>query len=527
LSYPFLIWTVQRTGGTSLTELLMKMSEHQSADHEPFNWRRAPRQFSHITQKWVETKNDAGLAKSLQQEVFAQRFLIKHCYELHGTRFAARLLKAAAQTNYRHILLLRRDELSRLASKFIAEANGTWFKDHASRVYAGIAAQERAIAPLPVEDLIKHYEHCRGITDRLRTLFDQHQVEIREIWYEDIYVGERETRLANLHALFEFLDFTPETIEAHRADIEEKIFRSGQNTGDIRPFVPNLEEVRLALVQAGYKGPGSEPEAAGHPGTTSGSSAGASSLPPPVAPLLSPVEFPAGSEPIFTPQNGFVQANGLGYSVKEVRRHNVRYRTFVLPNADQIKDRRVLDLGSYDGRFSFAALVNGAAHVTGIERRQDFIDRSRFIIKEDMRDRVHFICDDMFSALPKLLAEGQQFDVIFCLGVFYEVMDHHRLLQLMTGFNARLIVVDTNLIDSDEPTIRLRMDEGNRKTSLAGIVSRGAVALMARSLDYQIRYEKWDSVLIGDREGLHDYFASNKAGVRRYTFYLEKAPKPE
>jgi hypothetical protein len=516
-----LIWTVQRTGGTSLTELLMKMSEHQSADHEPFNWRRAPRQFSHITEKWVETKNDGALAKSLQQDVFAQRFLIKHCYELHGTRFAARLLKAAAQTDYRHILLLRRNELSRLASKFIAEANGTWFKDHASRVYAGIAAQERVMAPLPVEDLIKHYEHCRGITDRLRALFDQHKVEKREIWYEDIYVGERETRLANLHALFEFLDFTPETIEAHRDDIEEKIFRSGQNTGDILQFVPNLDEVRLALAQAGYQASASELGARGS------EPAGSSESPPPAAPLLTPVEFPAGSEPVFTPQNGFVQANGLGYSVKEMRRHNARYRTFVVPHADQIKGGRVLDLGSYDGRFSFAALVNGAAHVTGIERRQDFIDRSRFFIKEDARDRVRFICDDMFTALPKLLAEGQQFDVIFCLGVFYEVMDHRLLLQLMGGFNAKLIVVDTNLIDSDEPIIRLRMDEGNRKTSLAGIVSRGALALMARSLDYQVRYEKWDSKLFADREGLHDYFSTNKSEVRRYSFYLERTSKPE
>jgi len=504
----------------------MKMSEHQGADHEPFNWRRAPRQFSHITQKWVETKNDAVLAKSLQ-DVLAQHFLIKHCYELHGTRFAARLLKAAAQTNYRHILLLRRDELSRLASKFIAEANGTWFKDHASRVYAGIAAQERVIAPLPVEDLIKHYEHCRDITDRLRTLFDQHRVEKREICYEDIYVGERETRLANLHALFEFLDFTPETIEAHRADIEEKIFRSGQNTGDILRFVPNLDEVRLALAQAGYQASEIEPEAGGGPETASGSSAETSSFPQPAARLLSPVEFPAGSEPIFTPQNGFVQANGLGYSVKEMRRHNARYRTFVLPNVDQIKNGRVLDLGSYDGRFSFAALANGAASVTGIERRQDFIDRSRFIIKEDMRDRIQFICDDIFTALPKLAAAGEQFDVIFCLGVFYEIMDHRRLLQLMADFKARLIIVDTNLIDSDEPVIRLRMDEGNRKTSLAGIASRGAMTLMANSLDYKIRYENWDPEAVSDREGLNDYFSTNKAGVRRYTFYLEKASQPE
>jgi SAM-dependent methyltransferase len=516
LSYPFLIWTVQRTGGTSLTELLMKMSEHQSADHEPFNWRNKPRQFGHIVQEWVETKNNSGLAASLG-ELFDQRYLIKHCYELHDLRFAERLLKAAEQTNYRHILLLRRDELSRLVSKYIAEANGTWFKDYASKVYAGIAAQEREMSPLPVEDIVKHYIFCRKITDRVRALLNQKGVEKREIWYEDIYVGDRETRLANLNALFQFLDFTPETIAAHQADIEEKIFHSGQNTGNILQFVPNLDEVRLAMAEAGYRSPISEQpvgKTLPHPGEP----------PLPQATTESsgtPANFAMNAKSIFTPKNGFVLANGLGYSPKELRRHNARYRTFFLPNIEQIEGARVLDLGSYDGRWSFAALEHGAASVVGIERRQDSIDRSRFIIKEEMRDRVQFICDDIFTALPTLLAADERFDVILCLGVLYEIMDHRLLLQLMTDFSPRLIIIDTNLIDSDDPVIRVKMDEGRRKTS--GVVSRGAMALMAESLDYKIRYGNWDPESVRDREGLNDYFSTNKAGVRRYTLYLEKA----
>lgn len=520
LSYPFLIWTVQRTGGTSLTELLMRMSEHQNADHEPFNWRNKPRQFGHIAREWVETKNSSALAASLG-DVFAQQYLIKHCYELHGIRFAERLLKAAGQTNYRHILLLRRDELSRLTSKFIAEANGTWFKGYASKVYAGIAAQKREIAPLPLENVVKHYLLCRTMTDRVRMLFKQNKVNQCEIWYEDIFIGDKETRLAHLNSLFQFLDFTPETIEAHHADIEEKIFHSGQNTGDILQFVPNLDAVRSAMAEAGYRSP--TPEMPGmHAEPIPQSEEQAFSQAAADAPGM-PAGLAADAKPIFTPRNGFVLANGLGYSPKELRRHNARYRTFFLPNIEQIKGARVLDLGSYDGRWSYAALESGAASVVGIERRQDSIDRSRFFIKEEMRDRVQFICDDVFIALPKLLAAKEQFDVILCLGLLYEVMDHRLLLQLMTNFNPRLIVVDTNLIDSNDPVIRVKVDEARRKTSLAGVVSREAMALMAESLDWKIRYENWDPESLHNREGLNDYFSTNKAGVRRYTLYLEKA----
>jgi hypothetical protein len=50
VSSPFIIWTMQRTGGTTLTDLLMSMSEHPGAEHEPFNWaRKQPRQFWPIT----------------------------------------------------------------------------------------------------------------------------------------------------------------------------------------------------------------------------------------------------------------------------------------------------------------------------------------------------------------------------------------------------------------------------------------------------------------------------------------------
>jgi hypothetical protein len=243
---------MQRTGGTSLTELLMAMSEHKSADHEPFNWRRhKPRQFGHIARNWVEMRDDAALDLALG-EIFAECYLIKHCYELHGIPFSSRLVRAAAKVDYRHILLLRRDEMSRLVSKFIADAKGTWFKDYATKVYAGILEGERAIAPLPVDAVVKHFLHCRRVTAQLRNLLYLLDVRMREIYYEDLYVGEPAARSSRLNNLFEFIGFTPETIAAHQAGIEEKIFAGGQNTADIMPFIPNLDELRKSLAAAGY-----------------------------------------------------------------------------------------------------------------------------------------------------------------------------------------------------------------------------------------------------------------------------------
>ena len=129
---------MQRTGGTSLTKLLMTLSEHKTTDHEPFNWEREPRQFARVARAWAETQNEEALFAALS-EIFYRGYLIKHCYEFHAASFNVRLMKAAAQTNYRRIHLVRRNELSRLISKFIAQAHGTWFRDFSITVFAEVA----------------------------------------------------------------------------------------------------------------------------------------------------------------------------------------------------------------------------------------------------------------------------------------------------------------------------------------------------------------------------------------------------
>jgi len=251
VSFPFLIWTMQRTGGTSLTELLMAMSEHKSAEHEPFNWaKKQPRQFWPITDAWNTTKNSDVLRASLEG-LLAQRYLIKHCYELLSMSFNMHMMQVAAETPYRHILLLRRDEPARLVSKFIAEAQGTWFKDYSRKVFSQVAEGERQLTPLPVDRVVGHYRHSQDATkfvvDTLRGL----KIEMLPVYYEDLYIGDREARLAHLQRLFDFLGFTAEQLDQHRGLIEAKIFDGGQNTQSVAPLLPNLGAVLEALQSAG------------------------------------------------------------------------------------------------------------------------------------------------------------------------------------------------------------------------------------------------------------------------------------
>jgi hypothetical protein len=245
---------MQRTGGTSLTELLMALSEHRAADHEPFNFGRDPRQFASVSRHFAETSDVEALHQGLAR-ILAGRYLIKHCYEFHNPQFNRELLFAAAGSPYRHIHLLRRDELSRLVSKFIAQSNGTWFKDYARSVYSQIRAAKRKLAPLPVQQVVRQYRQVRQAADDMRQWLRGAGVPLLSLDYEDLFVGAADERLQRLRQLLQFLDFAPDTIERHRELIDDKIFKSGQDTASIVEFVPNYREVAAALAAAGCRGP--------------------------------------------------------------------------------------------------------------------------------------------------------------------------------------------------------------------------------------------------------------------------------
>jgi hypothetical protein len=263
MSFPFLIWTMQRTGGTALTDLLFGLSEHKKADHEPFIWDRPkPRQFWPIVSTWRQTEDLEQLNKSLD-EVFHSNYLIKHCYELNRLDFDIHLMKAADRAGYKQFMLLRRDEYSRLISKYVAESEGTWFKDHARNVFDDVAAGNRQLAPLPVDKMVQHYIHCRDATASIRESLTGLGTPFKEIYYEDLYMGSAEKRLALANELFDFLGFAPDEIAAHKSLIDTKIFHSGQNTRDVLSFIPNLEDVTRALADEGcFPLPAAQEEAA-------------------------------------------------------------------------------------------------------------------------------------------------------------------------------------------------------------------------------------------------------------------------
>jgi len=131
-------------------------------------------------------------------------------------------------------------------------------------------------------------------------------------------------------------------------------------------------------------------------------------------------------------------------------RLNGRYEAIIANNSDLFAGKRVLDIASHDGRWSFAALHAGASYVKGIEPRQELIDNAieTFICYGISPTQYNFLCGDVFDLL-----DGEPFDIVFCLGFFYHTIRHAELLNLIDRTGANFIIIDTEVTPASDQLV--------------------------------------------------------------------------
>jgi hypothetical protein len=123
-------------------------------------------------------------------------------------------------------------------------------------------------------------------------------------------------------------------------------------------------------------------------------------------------------------------------------RLNLRYEAIFGENRDIFEGARVLDLASHDGRWSLAALANGARSVTGIEARPELVKAATENLDEYGygADRVRFIAGDVHEVLS---TQDFEADVVLCLGFLYHTLRYNELLGGIRRTHARYLIIDT------------------------------------------------------------------------------------
>lgn len=216
-------------------------------------------------------------------------------------------------------------------------------------------------------------------------------------------------------------------------------------------------------------------------------------------------------------------------------RMNRRHRFLVQDFVDDIKGKRVLDLGAHDGRWAYAMAGAGAAKVVAIEGRAETAARFLEFPDNILRDRVEMRTDDVFTGLEKAVTAGETYDVVAVFGLLYHVMDHFRLLSLIRALGPSLIVIDSDFNKRPGPVIRLVLEKtenplnateqiAGQRNALKGIPSTGALEMMADALRYDLVWSDWEKLTPDDRSGVRDYYPDEARKYLRATCALR--PKP-
>jgi len=179
-------------------------------------------------------------------------------------------------------------------------------------------------------------------------------------------------------------------------------------------------------------------------------------------------------------------------------RLNLRHLAIIDHHRDVLRAARVLDIASHDGRWSFAALEAGAAHVTGIEGRAELVDNARRTLAAKGVDtsRYKFIAGDVHDVLTRGVGA---MDVVLCLGFLYHTLRYPELLAGIRATGARHVIVDSKVsANTNRSIVRVASNPGKIQSmaiedrfshhgkSLVGIPNPRAIRQMLRMYGYEV-----------------------------------------
>ena len=123
-----------------------------------------------------------------------------------------------------------------------------------------------------------------------------------------------------------------------------------------------------------------------------------------------------------------------------VEQQKRRYAQFPIP--DDLRGKRLLDIGAWDGWFSFEAERHGA-EVTAI----DCVELATFLdVHARLKSKVDYRTMDFYE-LP--YANLGKFDIVFYLGVLYHVRHPLLSLEMVCALTDEIAIVDSFVTDPD------------------------------------------------------------------------------
>lgn len=193
-------------------------------------------------------------------------------------------------------------------------------------------------------------------------------------------------------------------------------------------------------------------------------------------------------------------------------RLNWRAQILLAENQSLLQNKRVLDLGSHDGRFSYACLKLGAKSITGIEGRPHLVNNANANLKQlgYSSEQYQFIQGDVFEELPAI--RRGSFDTILCFGFFYHTIRQADLLTEIVRMRPNNLILDTTVDCSSRGSyLKIGTEDYQLEPNtisppgLVGIPSKGLVELLFKTFGFKFSELQWRDREIADWTDIEDY----------------------
>lgn len=230
---PWVIMTLRRTGGTSLTTFLSRVSTFPTIEHEPFNKFRL---LGNVTQAFRDTGDISGLEASIGTAL-EKRPNIKHCIEVVPIEITRALIDAALERDYHFIVLARRNEARRLSSLLLAQATDVWDREKASEIYPRIVSGEIKPTPIDLDSVQGMVRQNALAMGRTLTMLRNRGINFDWLLFEELYEAADPVEKQALDLARRM------NIEVAPDDpvLSEVFAPGGQKSVNIAPYVENYQ----------------------------------------------------------------------------------------------------------------------------------------------------------------------------------------------------------------------------------------------------------------------------------------------
>ncbi len=184
-----------------------------------------------------------------------------------------------------------------------------------------------------------------------------------------------------------------------------------------------------------------------------------------------------------------------------------RYNAIIEQNRELLRGARVLDLISYAGFWSLAALDAGAASVVVVETSQKNFDAARknFLQSPFEAERYKLLKAKITEVLKKM--EPKQIDVVLCKRYF----EHCYLPDFFSELRRlqpKYVIVDTKVALGEGALCRFSIAgkawKGARSGKIVSTPSHESIVLLCGS-QFHWRVVDWKAMDVADRTGIQDY----------------------